>query len=102
MTAAHIRDFKLKELLGLEKSIYLVIGDTDKVAATYDESQVNQKRISSVQYLSFDLGREIALHFLDSNQIAIFVDHPAAHYKVSLTLAQLNALKEDLRLASSL
>ncbi len=82
------RDVKLRAWLGLEKNLYAVVGGGRRVPATYDPRQVGEERISSVQYLKFDVGGE--------TPTALGCDHPEYTYEVALTDAQRAALADDL------
>jgi len=52
------RKYKLRELVGLENSLYLIYeksdGTMEEIAGIFDDKQFNRERISSVQYISFD------------------------------------------------
>jgi hypothetical protein len=50
------RHRKLSQWLGLQTSLYLRLGDGTKVRPTWDPRQVGTDRLSSVQYLRFDVG----------------------------------------------
>ena len=49
-----LRDQKLREWLGLPESMYIVLDDGSRVAATFDERQRDEERLSAVQYVKFD------------------------------------------------
>ncbi|MCP4806766.1 MAG: DUF3501 family protein [Proteobacteria bacterium] len=50
------RDVKLRAWLGLLLTLYCELPDGTRVRATWDERQVGTDRLSSVQYLMWDLG----------------------------------------------
>lgn len=50
------RDQKLTAWLGLNEHIYAKLEDGTKVHPTYDERQVGETRLSSVQYFKFKVG----------------------------------------------
>ena len=64
--------------------------DGTKAYARYDERQVGDTRVSSVQYLTFEVGAEAPL--------AVGCDHPdpELHHETTLTDAQRAALQADL------
>jgi hypothetical protein len=50
------RDVKLREWLALPRHLYLALEDGTRVRPTFDPRQVGTDRLSSVQYLRFDVG----------------------------------------------
>jgi hypothetical protein len=60
------------------------------VRPTYDERQVGEERVSSVQYLKFAVGERAP--------VAIGCDHadPVLHHETTLSDAQEAALQKDL------
>jgi hypothetical protein len=82
------RDVLLKKWLQLPQRLYLRLPDGSQVRPTFDEAQVGDDRLSSVQYLKFDLGGE--------TPIAIGADHPDLTAEHVLTEIQREALAADL------
>lgn len=93
------RAFKLRELVGLESQISLLIDRDFQIQASYDQRQVDAEKISSVQFLTFALGEQAAEAALNGDGIEILTSHPACSYRVALAPEQLAALREDLRQA---
>lgn len=92
------RDAALRRLIGLERHIVLKVGNR-KAPAKFDERQMAPDRISSVQFIRFDLTGMDPDEFLklaQDGQAAIEVDHPnlAAHGPITGALA--SALAGDL------
>ncbi len=83
-----LRDVKLREWLLLPKHLYVVTASGRRVPATYDPRQVGADRLSSVQYLKFDVGGEVPA--------AIGSDLPGVALEAALAPEQRAALKEDL------
>jgi hypothetical protein len=82
------RDRKLRAWLGLPGHLYVRTEDGEKVRARYDERQVGAERLSSVQYLRFDVkGRQ---------PIAVGTDLPAFTAETTLDGEQREALRQDL------
>jgi hypothetical protein len=82
------RDVKLREWLALPRHLYLALEDGTKVRATFDARQVGTDRLSSVQYLKFDVkGR---------TPVAAGSDLPALSGESPLTREQRDALAADL------
>jgi len=88
------RDVYLRELVGLEDHIWLVIGDLPRVKAVFDARQISTDRISSVQYLKFHLTSEQASRFVRGAKLV--VDHPKYRAERVLTAAELFELAQDL------
>jgi hypothetical protein len=81
---------KLTKWLALPRHLYAKRSDGQKAYARYDERQVGETRVSSVQYLKFDVG--------PTAPVAIGCDHPDPELKheTTLTGAQRAALQRDL------
>jgi len=81
---------KLTRWLALPKHLYARRKDGQKAYARFDERQVGDARVSSVQYLKFAVGEEAPL--------AVGCDHPdpELRHETPLTEAQRAALQGDL------
>lgn len=86
------RDIELKRLLGLERHIGLEAGG-ERTLAIFDDRQIGDTRISSVQYLKFRLTPAQMAAW--SQGARIVVDHP--HYRAErpLSAAELAELARD-------
>jgi hypothetical protein len=84
------RATKLAAWLELPKTLYAKLADGTKVRPTYDERQVGEERVSSVQYLKFPVG--------DAAPVAVGCDHsdPELRHETKLTDSQRTALQKDL------
>ena len=87
---AALRAEKLAQWLALPRHLYARRADGTKAYARFDERQVGDTRVSSVQYLKFEVGAETPL--------AIGCDHPdpELHHETALTPEQRQALQRDL------
>ena len=85
------RATKLAKWLELPKHLYAKLADGRTIRPTYDERQVGDERVSSVQYLKFAVG--------DHAPVAIGCDHadPELHHETELAHAQREALQKDLQ-----
>ncbi len=83
-----LRDRKLREWLELPRHLYVKTASGKTVRATYDERQVGETRLSSVQYLKFDVEGEVP--------VAVGSDLPALRLEAALSPEQQAALREDL------
>ncbi|MGB5373255.1 MAG: DUF3501 family protein [Polyangiales bacterium] len=79
---------KLRAWLGLNEHIYAKLADGTLVRPNWDPRQVGEDRLSSVQYLSFDIGEE--------PPIAIGIGMPRIEAETELSQSQRDALREDL------
>jgi hypothetical protein len=86
-----LRDEKLKAWLGLPEHLYLEREDGSRVRAAWDQRQVGDTRLSSVQYLKFAVG--------PGAPVAIGSDHPELRIQAVLSDAQRETLRLDLRSA---
>ena len=82
------RDEKLTQWLELTKHLYLSLEDETRIRANFDERQIGDARLSSVQYIKFNTGGKIP--------VAIGSDLPLLKAETALTADQKKALTEDL------
>jgi hypothetical protein len=82
------RDQKLRRWLDLMSKIYVKLPDGTKVRPSFDPRQVGEDRLSSVQYLRFDVKGAVP--------IAVGSDHEELADETPLSQAQRNALEQDL------
>ena len=83
------RDAKLRAWRELPAHLYAKLADGSRVRGVYDERQVGEERLSSVQYLKFPVGR--------AAPVAIGSDLPALTVETELAPEQRAALDDDLR-----
>jgi hypothetical protein len=81
---------KLRAWTGLLEHIYAKLDDGRRIAAQWDSRQVGEQRLSSVQYLTFELGGRAP--------VAIGIDWPqqGLQLETALTDEQRAALQRDL------
>ena len=84
------RAVKLARWLDQPKHLYAKRADGKKAYARFDERQVGETRVSSVQYLKFEVGERAP--------VAIGCDHPdpELRHETALTQEQRAALQHDL------
>ena len=82
------RDKKLGQWLELPKHLYLSLEDESRIRASFDERQIGDARLSSVQYIKFNTGGK--------TPVAIGSDLPLFREETALTADQKKALSEDL------
>jgi hypothetical protein len=86
------RDVHLRELLGLDRHIWLEVAG-ERSAARFDTRQIGEQRLSSVQYLKFSLTPAQIAGWMQG--AAIVVDHPRYQAARVLTPAELSELAPD-------
>ena len=84
----------LRALLGLEDHVWMRVADLPPVRARFDTRQISTDRISSVQYVKFDLGAA-ASRFGEG--ASLIVDHPRYRAETVLAPGVLEELARDLR-----
>jgi hypothetical protein len=82
------RDQKLRRWLRLVDHLYLELEDGSRVRPRYDPRQVGEDRLSSVQYLRFDVRGKVP--------VAVGSDLPELAGRAALSAAQRAALQDDL------
>ncbi len=85
------RDRKLKAWLDLPARLFIKLEDGRLVRPSWDTAQVGDSRLSSVQYLKFEVGTGLP--------VAIGADHPELQLETALSTAQRETLALDLRSA---
>ena len=95
------RAVELVRLVGIENHIKLMVGDLPPILGRFDERQMNDKKISSVQYILFRF-EDVHLREWKSlggaGKIRIEVDHPHYTHQASVPPTMAEALAEDLGL----
>jgi len=91
--AAEERDRKLRELLGLEKHVFVAVGGLPPSKAGFDARQIASDRVSAVQYIRFELTPDQRAHWREG--VRMVVDHPNYQAETVLTADQLAELESD-------
>jgi hypothetical protein len=72
------RAVALPRFIGLDRHVWLQVGETPRVLATFDRGQIDERAVSSVQYVKFALTPvQVALLATDGTVVRLVVDHPA-------------------------
>jgi Protein of unknown function (DUF3501). len=82
------REEKLTQWLDLPKHLYLSLEDETRIWASFDDRQLGDARLSSVQYIKFNTGGKVP--------VGIGSDLPLLEKETILTNDQKKALSEDL------
>jgi hypothetical protein len=92
------RNRRLRELVGLDQHVWLEVGER-RVLAAFDRRQMETERVSSVQFIRFDLDGMSASEWrslASRGAIRVAIDHPAMKATVTLEGEVVEALAEDL------
>ena len=82
------RQEKLIQWLDLPNHLYLSLEDGSRIRASFDERQIGDSRLSSVQYIKFNT--------VGKTPVAIGSDLPLLKAETTFTVEQQKALSEDL------
>jgi uncharacterized protein DUF3501 len=91
------RDAALRRLVGIEKHLWLKLGDV-RVPLQFDERQMSAERVSSVQFVRFNVAMDsdAFLKLAGANQVAIQADHPNLGAEAPIIGDLAKSLAEDL------
>jgi len=91
------RDAALRRLVGIEKHLWLKLGN-GRVPLQFDERQMSAERVSSVQFVRFNVAMDsdAFLKLAEANQVAIQADHPNLGAEAPIIAALAKSLAEDL------
>jgi hypothetical protein len=91
------RDAALRRLVGIEKHLWLKLGDV-KVPLTFDDRQMSPERVSSVQFVRFNVAKDADtfLKLARANQVAVQADHPNLGAEAFIGGDLAKSLAEDL------
>jgi len=84
----------LRQIVDLPDHSYLEV-DEDRIVPTFDPRQGSEDKLSSVQYIKYDLSEEQVKKFTDSNVVLGF-DHPVYTHSYELSTEQKNTMFEDM------
>lgn len=87
---------ELDRLVGIDEHVSLVLGD-ERVPARFDPKQLEEDRISAVQYIRFPLSAEQARRFADpAVALRVRIDHPNYQREVAIPGELRASLGQDL------
>jgi hypothetical protein len=86
----------LTRIVNLPDHTYLQVNG-DRIVPTFDPRQGSEDKLSSVQYLKFDLNEDQVQKFSDSGSIVLLgFDHPVYAHEQELTPEQKTTFYEDM------
>jgi hypothetical protein len=78
---------QLPKFVGIDRHVWLRIGDTEPILAEFDRGQIDDRGVSSVQYIKWRLDdAQVALLATDGTVLRIVIDHP--HYTAQSVLSE--------------
>jgi hypothetical protein len=86
----------LRDLVGLDRHVSLIVDGHAPCLAVFDEAQMSEQKISSVHYVRFPLGKEGAEALRGGAGATLVVDHPRMSERAVLDAEKLAALRLDL------
>jgi uncharacterized protein DUF3501 len=91
------RDAALRRLVGIEKHLWLRLGEK-KIPLQFDERQMSAERVSSVQFVRFDVGldADAFMKLAAANQVALLATHPGLGAEASIAGDLAKSIAEDL------
>ena len=67
----------LPKFVGIDRHVWLQIGDTERVLAGFDRGQIDEHKVSSVQYIKWKLDdARLELLKREGTVVRIVIDHP--------------------------
>jgi len=89
------RNIKLRELLGLERHLWVEVSGAGRTPAIFDERQIATDRISSVQYVKFRLTQAQQKNWRQG--ASLVSDHPHYPAQRNFSEVELAELAQDFR-----
>ena len=86
----------LPQFVGIDRHLKLQIGDTAPVVALFDRGQIDEHKVSSVQYVKWTLSADqVRLLGTDGTVVRIVIDHPAYTAQAVLSEETRKAIAAD-------
>ena len=92
------RALMLPQFVGIDRHVFLDIGDTGRILAAFDRGQIDDTKVSSVQYVKFTLSdAQVRALGTSGTVVRIVIDHPAYREQAVLSEETRKAISEDPR-----
>lgn len=92
------RAVALPRFTGLDRHVWLQIGDAPRVLASFDRGQIDEHAVSSVQYIKFALTpAQVEALAAEGTVVRLVVDHPAYQAQAILGEDTRRAIAADAR-----
>lgn len=85
----------LQQIVGLPDHTYMAI-DGERIRPGFDPSQISEQRLSSVQYVKFNLSEGQAARLKNGADVVLGFDHKNYRAELRLSPEQKEVLKSDL------
>jgi len=96
------RATRLAEMLGFDRHLRIEIEGAGSATAEFDQRQIDEGRLSSVQFVRFNLQPAQRDAILGGAKLRIVSDHPAYTHGVDVSPETAAALADDLRPAATM
>lgn len=81
------RRTELPKLVGIDRHVWLQVGDTPRVLGGFDAGQIDEHKVSSVQFVKFALtDAQQDLIGREGTVVRLLIDHP--HYRAQAVLGE--------------
>ncbi len=87
----------LPQFVGIDRHLWLQVGDAPPTLARFDRGQIDEHKVSSVQYVKWSLSSEQQrLLAADGTVVRVSVDHPAYVAQAVLSEETRKAISRDI------
>ena len=94
--SAEEREVQLPLFVGIDRHVWLQIGDTERVLAGFDRGQIDEHKVSSVQYIKWKLDNERrGLLKEEGTVVRVVIDHPFYQAQSVLSEQTRAAIRKD-------
>lgn len=88
---------ELVKLIGIDESVWLEIGERQRIQATFEPGRSKEDKLSAVQYVRFPFSASAIAAFADpATPVRLVIDHPNYQASTSLSGAVRESLASDL------
>lgn len=96
------RAVRLAEMLGLDRHLRVEIEGAGAATAGFDQRQIDEGRLSSVQFVRFHLDAAQRDAILSGATLRLVSDHPAYAHSAEISRETSRALADDLQAAAAM
>lgn len=81
------RQSQLPRLVGIDRHVWLKVGDEPPIAGQFDAGQIDEQKVSSVQFVKFPIDQHTRERLArDGTVVRLVIDHP--HYQTQAVLGE--------------
>ncbi len=93
---AEARATELPRFVGIDRHLWLIVGDTDPVRAVFDRGQIDEHKVSAVQYVKWRIdANQGRLLKTDGTVLRLVIDHPYYQAQAVLSEETRRAIMQD-------